>query len=352
MAMPYQPDMVDILNPRVWTGVVRETPVPADYIFQQFLPFRDVPGDRLEWDILTAENPMAPFVAVDAESPRMDDELIRRAWADIVYIRLKRSLKESDVRIIRELGGAPPTSQAGQMAQAARAKIAREGVRLSNAVDARVEWLRVRALLGSIVVNADSGFGSQVRFTITVPVVTRTAATLWTDTANSDPIGDMETWFKDFPFDFAHMIASREVFFNLSRNQKLLRQMFAGVGGGTDPTRVSVQQVMRLISDELGLEGHRYDAKYTERGDTGSAVTITAAPFLPPNKVIFLPREAVGYFATAPAPQNNYQTGKFAWMDESGRTLPMDPYRIELGVGIYGLPVIEQPGKVLVATVA
>lgn len=351
--MAVTPNAYDVLNPRIWTGVVRDVPIPAEYQMERFLPMRDQAADRIEWDILVSENPMAPFVAVDAESPRMDDELLRKAFADVVYIRYKRQLKEHDVRTLRTLQSGPPAlinTPLNAMAQAAQDKITRQAVRLSNAVDTSVEWMRVQSLLGALTVSGDAS--SRVTFSLTYPVNTVTAGTLWTDVANADPIADMSTWFQSYFFNFRYMIASRKVFFNLSRNAKLLRQMFVALGGGTDPTIVSQQRVQNMISSELGLQGITYDAFRTTRTDSGgSSMTLAASRLLPDNKVIFLPPDPIGYTATVPAPQNNWQTGKFAWVDEPGVNVRQDPWTYEMGCGFYGLPVIEQPTKILVATV-
>jgi hypothetical protein len=357
--MPTVPNAVDFMDPRLWTGIVQDLPIPEDYLGLDLLPMRDVPGDRLQWDIFKNENPIAPFVALDAESPRMDDEIITSAFADIAYIRFKRVLYEHDLRILREFGQGPVRSvdQPGameMMANAARNKILRQGERLSRSVDARIEWLCINSLLGSVSVSANSY--SQVQMGYTYPVMTVTPGYgTWDDTTNSDPLRDMNDWFTDLLFDVGTMVAGRKVFSYLMRNANMRRQLFVGAGitAATLPSIVTRNVVEGFLRQELGIQARFYDARYTTRTDSGTGVTVTMSKFLPDNKVIFLPTERVGYTASAPAPQNNYKTGKFAWtVDPSAPGARKDPWVHELGVGFYGLPVLELPQRVMVATVA
>jgi hypothetical protein len=356
---PTQMPTFDYLDPRLWTGVVNQIPVPDNYIGDGLLPSKDVPGDRLMWDIFTAENPIAPMVSIDAESPRMDDEQIATAWADIVYTRYKRVLKESDLRWIRSFG-MPPIVNIGQgmdlMRRAAMQRISDDAARLKKAVQTRREQMQISSLLGALTVTPQSADNKQsnVQFTLTYPVQTVTPATLWSDTVNADPVQDIQNWFLNIFYTPTTMIANRQVWLNLARNAKLLRLVgaYAGFGAGALPTAVPEQRIFDFLSAQFGLRGIVYTAQYTTRVDSGIAYTPARVKMLPDNKVIILPTEKVGYTATAPAPQNNYQTGDFSWVvtpEQGGR---MDPYVYEMGVGWYGLPVIEQPFKVIVATVA
>lgn len=351
--MPNTPNMVDFLNPRIFQGLVEETPIPADYAaMDRFLPEREVAGDKLLWDILVSEQPMAPFVAPSAESPTMGGEVLKQAYADIAYIRMKRRLDEADVRILRDIGQAPSLAPGlNAMRTAAQGNITRQAARLKQAVAARLAWLRVQALLGSV--TYDRELGSNVKFTVTYPVITKTASPAWTDTTNADPVRDMMTWFLDYPWRFGTLIISKAALFNIAQNAKVRRALFQYAPSGSEPSIVTQAAVERYLSGELGLDVIAYDAQVTSRADAGgSGITITPARILPATKAIFLPAgEQVGYMATAPAPQNDYKPGFFSWQDESGVTLPRDPWLFEVGAGYYGFPVLERPGMVMVATI-
>lgn len=346
------PNATDFLNPRVWTGVVRDLPIPQEYIGYKFLPERDVPGDKLMWDLIKAENPLAPMISVDAESPRMDDEELITSYADVSYIRFKRTLAASDVRIIRDFGMAPNLSMGANMRDAAMSKITRQATRLSRAIDARMEWLQINALLGGFSYSPNSL--SQLTISVNYGVSTQSAGTAWTDHANADPLGDMTSWFQGLTFTPKTAIMSNVVFNHLAQNAKLVRQFGyeQGMASGVAPTQVAPGRVQEFFNSFLGMNVMLYNARYTTYTDNGTAKAISLSRFLPTNVVIFLPDVPVGYTATSPAEQNDFKPGKFAWtVDPNAPGARKDPWLYELGAGMYGLPVIELPSWVIVATV-
>src|SRR5262252_218087 len=344
----------DFFSPYVWTGFVRDLPIPADFIGYNYLPSRDVPGDKLTWDVLKAELELARFVAPDAESPRMQGMIMSSAWAEVSYLRYKRSYNESDLRVIRDFGMAPQNNLGASMRDAAESQIARDVQRLNDAIDARIEWMQVKALLGLIQTPPDTR--SDISFTLTYPVVQVTPTTLWSDTANSDPINDIQTWYLDQRFAPAVAIMPRQVFYNIERNVHMIRQFGfgAGVVAGNAPSLIVPGDVQRVWSDLLGIQIVLYNNFYTTRpaGPPNAPVPPTLNRILPNNKVIFLPSENVGYTATSPAIQNRWAAGKYSWV-RSGDTdgAARDPWLYEMGVGWNGLPVIERPERIFVATV-
>jgi hypothetical protein len=346
------PNAVDYLNPRLWTGIVKDFPIPMTYMGNSLLPIREVPGDKLMWDMEKARNILAPFVAVDAESPRMSPREITQAQADVLYIKFKRSLAASDVRILREFGTAPILTLQANMAAAARARIVGIAEELSKTVDARVEWMQIQALTGGFTIAPNPL--SQLGFTMAYPINQVAPATLWTDVVNSDPLADIQSWMLQLTYPLTRMVIGRVVLYNLLRNQKLIRQLgfSAGMPSGNAPTSVGQDKILQFFSTALGLNVQVYDARYTTEVDNGTVTTETVTKFLPDNKVIFLPDQPVGYTASAPAEQNNFQSGKFSWVqDPNAPGAKKDPYVYELGVGFYGVPIVEYAGWVVCATV-
>jgi hypothetical protein len=349
----YTPNAVDFLNPRIWTGVVRDLPIPQEYVGFKWLPERNVPADKLQWDMIKAENPLAPLVAVDAESPRMDDEELVTSWADVTYVKFKRTLSAGDVRIIRDFGQAPVLTMGANMRDAAMAKITRQAARLSRAIDARMEWMQINALLGGFSYSPNSY--SNLTITINYGVQQVTPTTLWSDTVNADPLNDMIAWFQNLTFVPKTAIMSNVAFNYLARNQKVTRQVgyAEGVMAGQQATVIPPGMVQRFFSSFLNMDVALYNARYTTYVDNGTSKTITLNRFLPTNMVIFLPDVPVGYTASAPAEQNNFQSGKFAWtVDPNQPGAKKDPWLYELGAGYYGLPIVELPQWIVVATIA
>src|SRR6187402_3282433 len=102
--MPDLPSITDYLSGTYWAGFLEDKPLDLSYIGSGFFPEQEVGVDKLEWDIIKSESQLAPFVAVDAESPRMEAELLTKAWAEIAFMRLKKVLIESDCRQVRMFG--------------------------------------------------------------------------------------------------------------------------------------------------------------------------------------------------------------------------------------------------------
>lgn len=344
-----------------WAGFIDELPRNEEYLGFSIFPEQDVPTDRLEWDRLFSGGGLAPFVAPGAESPLIDREQRSKQWLEVVYMRLKAALNEHDVRSVLEWIGDPNgNTQQGAMRRSAMANIERQVADISKRVDARLEWLQMGMLQGGVTVTANIGSAregtSNVQFTIAQSVKTVTASPLWTDTVNSDPLLDMQNWFDVTTLGVSPrprvMIVPHKVLLNISRNQKLARQMFANTPAL--PTTMSLQATKQYVSSELGLELVEYDAVYRTRTYSGTTRTWswTDTRFLPDNKVLFLPSRVVGNTFTAPSAYADWATGKFTWTHNPIRAEQIiEPLVWEVGCGYYGLPGIERPETVICATV-
>lgn len=359
--MPYTPNFMEFSNPAFWTGFVRDLPIPEDYIGGNWFPVRQVPAYNLTWDFISTESPLAPFVAPGVESPLIDrDQQIKRYWARVAFMRYKAVLDEEDISWLRAFGDDPNAPVvAGNMARAARSEMARVAEKLRRSVDARMEWMGISSMLGALVVTptqAENVGKSAVSFTVPYPVRTVTATPLWSDHVNADPILDLATWSYDPNNTFRRpttMIMSTPVLFDLQQNQKLLRTGFLqqGATAAQLPAVMSPDQTLQIFRSAYGLNIVVYDARYTTRTYTGATWVRNLVRFLPARSVILLPGSPIGYFADAPVPPNNWQSGMFAWTvtpEDSGR---IDPWIHEMGVMRHGIPIMERPQDVLVATV-
>ena len=325
-------------------GLVRGIPLDERYLGQRWLPFSDVASDEFICNIETTENPMAPFVSVDAESPRLGEgELIQQVRQSVAFIRYKLSLKESDLRIFEDIAGSA-LSVVGQMAAERRATIERSIMRISRAVDARVEWLRMQALQGSIAYE-----DPQVKFSITFPnTYTPTPANLWSDTTLGDPVKDIGDWIyyvgQNGGIEPAVMVMSRRVLWAMGQNTKIqnLWTTLRGSGAAATLTENLVKMLLKQIFD---IEIVTYDAKYTTR-TISATPTRTVSRFLADNVVLLLPNRPLGSVATSPAPPDFSHTGKYSWTKEE-----IDPWVVEVGAGINCFPKVDYPMLICHATV-
>lgn len=354
--MPTMPNVMDLLSPRIYTGVVRDLPKPPELLGFGFLPEQSFDGDKLEWDVVKGELQIAPMVAPGAESPLMDvEQMLTRYWAETAYIRFKTQLREGDVRNLRDFGADQAGTRTGNMAQTARNEINRRIKVLNDSVDYRLEYLQMASLLGSVVVSPtqpENVGKPPVSFSITYPVRTVTAFPEWDETATADPYLDMRTWFAALKtWRPARVLLSQQALFHLSRNEAIARLMLPMNNITNAIPSILSEAAIGTFFAGLNLQVIVYDSQYTTRTYASDGTfTIDLARFLPENKAIFLPAEPLGLTATTPAPQNNWQTGKFAFPLDPEETGRKDPWIYEYVVGYYGFPLLQKPDRVLVAT--
>ena len=80
-------------NPQI-TGIVRSNDVPANYLFDRWFPFDPVTADEFEGLVMLDQVDLAPFVAIDAETPLAPDDIIGQYKWEVAYIRQKKRFKE------------------------------------------------------------------------------------------------------------------------------------------------------------------------------------------------------------------------------------------------------------------
>lgn len=328
-------------NPRI-TGYVRSADVPTSYILNRWFPMDDVEADEFESLIVLDEVDLAPFVAIDAETPVMQDELSGiEKWA-VAYIRYKKRFKESDLRIFWEPGVNDPNSLTAQSARASERKILRFVDKLSLSIDARIEWLLANAINGSIAYN-DGLAKYTVNYDGNWIGSKRKVPTVKWDQASPTPVADISNWVQLVGDATGHdnwaMLTSRKVLGNMARATDIRELWQISERNPASPTIDSLNPIQsRQIAGALGIVGIdeviRYDAEYTTRTYASGSGTRTRNRMINQNYIFLLPiGKPLGRFATAPAMPNNFQTGKFAWSKRME-----DPWVVEVGAGLYGWP--------------
>jgi hypothetical protein len=305
----------------------------------QFLPFYDSPTEETMWDIVRAVNPMADFRAVDGEAKLVGRQAFDRAYADVVSIAEKERFNASDLRKIKEAGMLPvvdgQTSLIAEFGRQAKKKVVDALQRRKDAIDNRLEWMQINALLGKIE------YSGKVKFSVDygVPNAGIVPSTLWSDTTNSNPLEDIITWIKKVEDESGitpdTIIMSTTVLNYIRKNTKL-----QDIVKYTGPF-LSNAAAKKLIEDNAEVTVILYNTRYTnEAGDTASR-------FLAENKIIMLPSTVqIGDTARVAHPLANYTPGYYTWQDEK-----KDPYGLEVGVGLDAFPRIMHPEVLLNAVV-
>lgn len=326
-------------NPQI-TGIVRSADVPADYLWARWFPSEGVTADEFESLVILDEQPLAPFVALDAETPHVPDDIIGAQKWQVAYIRHKKVFKESDLRIFFEPGVGDPNTLTATNAQAEEAKIRRYVDLLSQGVDARKEWMFAEALNGSITYN-----DTHVQYTVTIDGAynggtnRKVPDTLWT-AASPTILADISNWIEEVSdesgIDDWVAVTTPKVLGTMARDSGV-REMWASANNNAASTSPGTLDPLApvMVASALNLMGLagvlRYTAKYTTRVESAGSATRTKVRFLNDNDFFLLPaNQALGRMATAPAKPNNHQTGKFGWSEET-----IDPWVVSVGAGEY-----------------
>ena len=301
-----------------------------------YLPFFDSPTEELTWDIVKSVNPLADFRAVDGESKLVGRQAFDRAYADVVSLAQKERFNASDLRKIREAGMLPVVdgkiSLAAQQGAVAKKKIRAALQRCKDAIDNRLEWMQINALLGKVVSPSSSKIKFSVDYGITPGQSGVIPEHLWSDTTNADPLGDLLDWQQD-------VLENTGVLMNVViMSRKALKYALENTGlrtmmQYTNPM-MSLTKAQQVIEENTGIKIELYDSTYTN--EDGSTVT----RFLAENKVIMLAptNDGIGDTARVMHPLAGYKPGYYSWTEEK-----KDPYGIEAGVGLDAFPRIIHP---------
>ncbi len=338
------------VSPNDITNFVRQVPIDQSYILNQILPDRVDSVLEVEVSESVTTTRAAKARAWDAAPMpgRRDGFTTRKVKLPAVSQFLGRG--ERDRLELERLRSGGQSS--GPIEQA----IYDDAENNARSVLARVEMMRGDILTDGKVTfpemgNLEADFGVPAEHLVT-------AATLWTDYANADIIGDFRAWNDVYRasngFNMGGFACSTDIASAMLQNVAL-RDLVAGVGG-TPP--ILAREQLNSILSAYGLPTLRfvYDAKVVD--DSGSAVNI-----LPADKVVGLPPAGIelgftqwGMSATglelqnAPAGQQAISTpaGMVGVVDKDVRP----PYRETVYVDATCMPVLSRPRGLFVADVA
>ena len=337
---------IEGLDVKTMTSVVRKLQdIGGKRIGLEFLPWYESATEETMWDIVRAVSPLANFRAIDGEAELVGEQAFDRAYADIVDIAVKTRFNASDLRKIKEAGMLPvvdgSTSFIQKQADEAKRKIRRAIERLKLRVDNRVEWMQVNALLGTISFTGKVAFS--VDYGIPGDQKGLTPSVVWSTVATSDPLKDLQTW-QQVVLENTGILPDVVIMSRKSLNYAMQATSMRNAMQYTNPI-LSIQKTISFLEDNAGIKIVLYDTKYTD--ETG----MTRSRFLPENKIIMLPSKAelpegVGDTATVGHPLADYVPGYYTWQETT-----MDPYGLEVGVGVSAFPRITHPEALLVATV-
>lgn len=333
------------------TTFVRAVPQPYSLMLDQILPNSYVQTNRVDVGIITRTNRTARFRAYDAN----------------LHVAQRDSAQVSSIEL-------PPLSDTLAMGELERLRLeyARTGGTNTSAfVDAiyndaeiltrnvlnRMELARGDVLTdGKFTLSNEGGLTIEADFGVPAGNFV-TPATLWSTVATADPLSDLNTWVTAYinmnGYPPAGMWISRQTQTQLLSNKTLTTAAGTLLG--------AVSLLSRAQLDAL-LAAHSFPAILGVY-DTQVDVDGTATRVLPANKVIFVPPAGVpfgrtvwGVSATALEIVNSPET-TLSFEDAPGIVGAVDkadspPFRQAAFVDSVGMPFLDNPKALMVATVA
>lgn len=289
-------------------------------------------GDTAKWDVIHNSRHMAPLTVAGAEAVPTGLMAKEKKTSTMAYTRVKKSLKASTLYWLRQPG--TENTQEGEQA------VRRELNDLDFQVDQRNEWLFWQMHQGALAYN-ENGVNIGIDYGLAASHKP-TAAVLWSDTANADPLANLEAWCKEIEEDggvvpdkiYLHRTAMGYLKNNV-KVQAMLKNLFKSSDGITS-------RVRELVLADLGLEIIVYSAGYVPEGGSFT-------PHIPSNKVII----------TAGDEYYDYQEGASDDLDAKGLPgkfskswQPPDPSSRQILIEHHRLPVLTQVEQLACATIA
>jgi hypothetical protein len=331
------------LTNQFMTGLVREFPQQS-LTGDAILPFRSIASMEAVWDTILRDAKLAPFVAINAESPLAEKPDYSRVIQTLAVVREKEMLNEDDLIALRAPGSPDMVDGLTANTAAVAAQAIRDtSNRMARRVMQRVEWMRWAALTGTIAYD-----DNKVVFSLTTGVtaahstsLARTSTSAWSDTS-STPLNDIATWQELMLEDTGRVASTMYVGLDVPQwlmQNAAIRALF--VGNDRMAALLNTNTVLDFIGSITGLKIIRNYTSYQTAAGTQTF-------FLGRDKIVMVPDpvqsdgERLGSTLTGPAKANNYQTGLYGWVKEEE-----DPWATFCGAGIHAFPALEHPEWVI-----
>jgi hypothetical protein len=340
--------------PDALTEFVRQVPTPTNMILDQVLPNRTFTTNRLDVATLTVRGRTARFRAFDAN--------VHVSQRDIATIKTVKLPPLSDSLSMGELERLQLefARTGGTNMSAMVNAIYDDATNLTRNVQRRMELARGDLLTdGKFTLTGEGGLVMEADYGVPGSNIV-TAAVLWSTVATAVPLDDLLAWTYAYNvtigngYDPGGMIISRSTLNYLLANTAIRTATGNILGINPSLTRPQLDQAL----DARGLPPILFVY------DTQVDVDGVATRCLPANKVIFVPpnpAENLGYTAwgvTATALElSNADASDMTFEDAPGIVGVIDkdvspPYRQQTFVDAIGMPVLENPNALFIATVS
>lgn len=338
----------DYVDPATATGYVRELPIRANYTLNRFLPDRQINDIEALVEQITRTNRAAKFRAYDAETPIGQRDSFQRSRILMPPLGQKTLLTEWErLQLERVRTG-------GDNSQVVIDNILSDVDVNSAAVDARMELARGDVLTdGKLTLSGENGLTLEADYGVPGTHLV-TADTTWA-TASTEILADIRLWADLYTDDAgeppAYMLCSRSAVGYMLGNEEFRAARYGNLSGA--PGTISRADLGQVL-DAHGLpQIVEYHARINVDGVSTAPIAADKVVFLPANPAD-LGYTAWGITAEAlelaggsnPMLQPTDMAGKVAVVEKGG-----DPVQRWTKVAAVGMPVINDPNKLLVADV-
>lgn len=333
------------VTPDALTSFVRTVPSPFSEALKTILPDRTVAKNRVDISELTQTNRTAQFRAFDSRIhvSQRDSTVLKQVSLPPLSTSIGMGELETLQMEFARTGG---TNKAALVDA-----IYNDAVRLTQEMHARMEEARGDVLTdGKFTLAAEGNLTMEADFGVPAGNIV-TAATLWSNVA-ATIIQDLTSWVSAYTdlngVPPTGMIISTQIMNALLRNTEI-RSLAATVAGA--PALVARTQITQVL-DAFGLPpiANIYDASVNSQGVDKKVI---------PSSRVILFGENIGYTAwglTATALELvNSNRAELTFQDAPGIAGVVikegPPFRKFTFVDGVGMPILEQPKKLMIATV-
>jgi hypothetical protein len=329
---------------------VQQTPLPSNNMLTQMFPTRNLTTDEVDFATITQTNRAAKF----------------RTWDGNFWVAPRDTGSEKRVRML-PLGGQLGVGEYERR----QIEMARYGGTIQNIlVEAiyndlenltryaqnRVELAWGDVLSDGVLTINENGVQQQLDYGIPAGQIVTPAGALWSNTATSVPLTDLLAWYDVYvatngsgPGQFLCSLTTAR---QLQANVSLINLI---KGAQTGVTNVTLQDISTLFNS-YGLPSISMESVYNSFFDVDGSTTRPIAA----NKFLFLPQDlgTLGFTAwgvpttVMELNANNVQVQSAAGLIGIIVREEQPPFQKRTFVDGVVLPVLADPRKILVATVA
>lgn len=258
-----QPDKID----RVLTYFPRN---PNTYELAELMPLVNVPTDKVEMDYAKAfAGGMTPMVSTGSSSPIHGGYAMGEREFEAAEFREKVLLTEPDLVKLRRLGSKTEIETAENLL---RKKFRVVEERLLN----RLESMRSQVIFEKLL-NVERADGPNYTLAYEHPGYLEevlAGINLWSDTANSDPLGDLQRWAQAFFCDSTFAIRDIRMPMKIWEFLQANAQFQAALQANLPDWNSSIMQIKNQIAVYLGLPNP--EMVMTSRGRINYDTELTA----------------------------------------------------------------------------